>query len=97
MQEAADLAGGTASQAAAGEGFRGAMGASFEPATGGLLDQAYGNVQKLIDVNRTQPLNHTRNAVGTIGAERYAGSLEGPGKAAGLVLEGINRPQGLDV
>ena len=93
--EAADLAGGRVSPAAAGEGFRAGIEGPFKSQTSSATGQAYGGVEKLLDANRTQPLNNTMNVVNDIVARRGAAGLAGEGRAANLVMESATRPEGL--
>jgi hypothetical protein len=94
VSEAAELAGGAVSPARAGEGFGQAVESGFKP--GGPIksevERAYSAVGRLVDPNRTQPLNATREAVQAIATERASGALPGAGKAADFVEEAINRP-----
>jgi hypothetical protein len=95
VSEAAELAGGSVSPAAAGEGFTGAIERVFKPRVSGETARAYEGVERLLDPNRTQPLNATQDVVRDIVSRRTAAALPGAGRSADLVLEAVNRPQGM--
>jgi hypothetical protein len=95
VSSAADLAGGAVDPALAGQGFVQGVEKVFKPRVAGETSQAYGAVERLLDPNRTQPLEATGAAVADIAARRAAAGLPGAGRAADLVGEAVNRPGGL--
>lgn len=86
---------GTGDVLTAGEGARAGINDTIESVLPGKAKQLYNAVDGLVNPNVATDLSVTRQKVADIAAKRQAAALDGPGKAAGEVMDAITRPGGL--
>jgi hypothetical protein len=92
---AIEMAGGSTDPAIAGGNVRSGIKVDFKNANEARLEEAYGQVAKLVNPNVKTPLAATQKTVATILARRKASGTSSEGKAVEAVKEAVLRPEGL--
>lgn len=107
VQRGSQATGGVASPIEAGEGFQESVQQALKPEEGqpraasslgnaaqGVQD-AYGDLENIVNQNAKAPLTNTAAVVRDITAGREASAIPGQGKAVAQVQEGVTRPGGM--